>query len=174
MFTNYSTCFIFNLLAALLKIATTNLDSAEGFKLAVLLEKIGVVEETTFLTWLADWSIRTNEAGWRLAWDLLNICGFVGINFVEVSDVQHLVFTEFFFQVYTKCVTTSTSIPSSSVRHHSTPCSFLSSTEIFSSVEFVKLSRTKLELPLIDKTQMTCTASCVSYSLTTPVITTLV
>jgi hypothetical protein len=97
MFINYSTCFIFNLLAALLKITTCNLDGPEGFKLTILLEEVGVNKEWTLFTCLAHWSIRADEAGWGLARDLLNIYGFVGIDFIKVSDVQHLVFTEFFF-----------------------------------------------------------------------------
>jgi hypothetical protein len=97
MFTNYLGCFIFNLLAALLKITTSYFDSPEGFKLTIVLEKVSVNKKATFFTRLTHWSVRTDEAGWGLAWDLLNIYGFVGIDFVEVGDVQHLIFTEFFF-----------------------------------------------------------------------------
>jgi len=57
MFTNYSACFIFNLLAALLKVTTSQLDGAESFKLTIGLEKVGVIEESTFFTWLAHWCV---------------------------------------------------------------------------------------------------------------------
>jgi len=72
---------------------------------------VGIVEEATFFTWTRNWGIGTDEAGWWLAGNLLNIFWLVGISFIKVSDVQHLVFTEFFFGGYIKCVTTSTLIP---------------------------------------------------------------
>jgi len=61
------------------------------------LEKIGVHEEWTLLTSLSHWSVRTHEAGWGFAWNFLDIIWLVGIHFVEVSKVQHLLFTYNFF-----------------------------------------------------------------------------
>jgi hypothetical protein len=51
------------------------------------LEKVGVYEEWSRLTSLGYWGIRANETGWGFTWNFLNILGFIGIDFIEVSVV---------------------------------------------------------------------------------------
>jgi hypothetical protein len=80
-------CFIFNLLATLLKITTANLHGAKGFKLAIGLEKICVHMEWTTFTSRCNWGVRPNEAGWSFAWDFLNILGLAVVDLVEVGNV---------------------------------------------------------------------------------------
>jgi len=88
--------FYFNLLLAL-EILAPHSNSTESLELSVRLEKIGVHEEWTLLSSLSHRRVGTHEAGWGFAWNFLDIVWFVGIRLVEVSDVQHLLFTHNFF-----------------------------------------------------------------------------
>jgi hypothetical protein len=85
LISNYSTCFIFNLLLALLEIGATNLHGAHSFKFTIGLKKVSVHKKPTILTWTSHWSVRTHKAGWSLAWNLFDIVWFVVISFVKIS-----------------------------------------------------------------------------------------
>jgi hypothetical protein len=54
------------------------------------LEKVGVDEKGTILARLRDGGVRADEAGWRFAGNFLSVDRLVGIDFVEVSKVKHL------------------------------------------------------------------------------------
>jgi hypothetical protein len=87
MFTNYSTCFIFNLLAALLEIGTSYWNWTNSFHLSIGFKKICVVEESAFFTSLTNRSIRSDETGGWVACDLVQVGWFTLEDLVEVGHV---------------------------------------------------------------------------------------
>jgi hypothetical protein len=95
--------FIFNLFLTL-EILASDRNRSDCLHFTVRLEKVGVHEEWTLLTRLGHRRVRTHEALWGLAWDWLDIYGFVGIRLIKVRHGQHLISTHNFFRgLYYMC-----------------------------------------------------------------------